>query len=63
MSGTSTTIEVRPSVVATRLRSGVLVAIGLLCAMTAAEVLFVRFVAGPDSVNMPAVADGIVPPP
>ena len=67
MSETSTTwhtIEARPSVVPTRLRSGFLIAIGLLCAMTAAEVLFLRFVAGPpDSVNMLPAAEGIAPPP
>jgi hypothetical protein len=39
MSGTSTTIEVRPNVVATRLRSGFLVAIGLLCAMIAVRAI------------------------
>ena len=66
MSETSTTwhtIEARRSVVSTRLRSGFLIAIGLLCAMTAAEVLFLRFVADPDSVNMLFAAEGMAPPP
>ena len=65
MSETSTTwhtIEARRSVVSTRLCSGFLIAIGLLCAMTAAEVLLLRFVA-PDGVNMLPAAEGIAPPP
>ena len=58
------TIAARPSVVATRLRSGFLIVIGLMCAMTAAEVLFLRFVtAHPDSVNMLFAAEGMAPPP
>jgi hypothetical protein len=59
----SHTIEVRPGVVATRLRSGFLIAVGLLCTMAAAEVLFLRYVAGPDGVNMLSAAETIAPPP
>jgi hypothetical protein len=62
-SATWHTIAARPSVVPTRLRSGFLIAIGLLCAMTTAEVLFLRSVAGHDSVNMLFAAEGIAPPP
>jgi hypothetical protein len=63
MSETSHTIEARPSVVATRPRSGSIIAVGLLCTMTAAEVLFLRYVAGPDGVNMLSAAEAIAPPP
>jgi hypothetical protein len=39
---------------------GILLAVVLLCAMAAAEVLFLTFVAGPDSVNMISAAEGII---
>jgi hypothetical protein len=66
MSETSTIshgIEARPGVVTTRPRSGFLIAVGLLCTMAAAEVLFLRYVAGPDSINMLSAAEAIAPPP
>ncbi len=47
---------------ARRQSGGFLLAVCLLCAMTTAEVLFLRFVAGPDSVNMMAAAEGIAIP-
>ena len=34
----------------------------ILITMTVAEVQFLRFVAGPDSVNLISAADGIIPP-
>ena len=42
-----------------RQRSGIVLAIVLLCAMAAVEVLFLRYVAGPDSVNLISAAEGI----
>jgi hypothetical protein len=62
MSGTHTvwhTLEQRRSRAANRERSGVMIAVALLCVMAAAEVLFLRFVAGPDSVNLISAAEGI----
>jgi hypothetical protein len=62
MSGTHTvwhTLEQRRRRAANRERSGVLIAVALLCAMAVAEVLFLRFVAGPDSVNLISAAEGI----
>jgi hypothetical protein len=38
-------------------------AIGLLCAIMAAEVLFVASVSGPDSANTMSTAEGFAPPP
>jgi hypothetical protein len=55
------TIEAGRNTAADRRRRGVLIAVGLLCAVTAAEVLFLRFVAGPDNANMPIAAEGITP--
>jgi hypothetical protein len=52
-------LEQRRSRAANRERSGVMIAVALLCAMAVAEVLFLRFVAGPDSVNLISVAEGI----
>jgi len=40
-------------------RSGVMLAAALLCAMAAAEVLFLNYVAGPDSVAMMMAAEGV----
>jgi hypothetical protein len=45
-------LEQRRATAASRHRTGVLLAAALLCAMAAAEVLYVRFVAGPDSVDL-----------
>jgi hypothetical protein len=42
-----------------RHRTGLLLAVCLLCAVAAAQVLFLYFVAGPDSVNLVAAAEGI----
>jgi hypothetical protein len=53
------TLDQRRSRAASRQRSGVLIAVALLCVMAAAEVLFLRFVAGPDSVNLISAAEGI----
>jgi hypothetical protein len=51
-------LDTRRSHAATQERSGMLLAVALLCVM-AAEVLFLRYVAGPDSVNMMQAAEGI----
>jgi hypothetical protein len=40
-------------------RSGFMLAVALLCAMAAAEVLFLNYVAGPDSVAMMMAAEGV----
>jgi hypothetical protein len=45
-----------------RERSGFMLAVALLCAMTVCEVLFLKYVAGPDSVAMIAAAEGITMP-
>jgi hypothetical protein len=55
-------MEARRNTAASRQRSGILLAICLVCAMAAAEVLFLRFVAGPDSVNMMVAAEGVAIP-
>ena len=52
-------LDERRSHAATQQRSGMLLAVALLCAMAAAEVLFLRYVAGPDSVDMMQAAEGI----
>jgi hypothetical protein len=52
-------LDTRCSHAATQERSGVLLAIALLCVMAAAEVLFLRYVAGPESVDMMQAAEGI----
>ncbi len=53
------TRESRTVSAATRERGGIVIAIGLLAAIAAGEVLFLNFVAGPDSVNMLSAAEGI----
>jgi len=50
------------SAVGSRERTGFMLAVVLLCAMTISEVLFLRFVAGPESVAMIAAAEGITMP-
>jgi hypothetical protein len=40
-------------------RAGLLLVAALLCAMAAAEVLFLNYVAGPDSVAMMMAAEGV----
>jgi hypothetical protein len=57
------TTKVRRSVVAKRRNSGILIAICLVGAMTAAEILFLRSAAAPDSANLLSAAEGIAPPP
>jgi hypothetical protein len=54
--------EARRNAAASRQRSGILLAICLLGVMAAAEVLFLRFAAGPDSVNMMVAAEGVAIP-
>ncbi len=44
-------------------RSGLLLAICLVAAMAVAEVLFLQFVAGPDSTELMVRTEGIAPPP
>lgn len=43
-------------------RAGVVLAAALLCVMAAAEVLFLQYVAGPDSVAMMMAAEGVAGP-
>ena len=52
----------RTTTAASRERSGLMLAICLLIAMAAAEVLFLRFAAGPESVNLISAAEGIAIP-
>jgi hypothetical protein len=52
-------LDARRSHAASQQRSGMLLAVALLCVMAAAEVLFLRSVAGPDSVAMMQAAEGI----
>lgn len=52
-------LAMRRSEAATRQRSGLLLAVALLCVMAAAEVLFLRYVAGPESADMMQAAEGI----
>jgi hypothetical protein len=52
-------LAVRRNTAVRRKRAGIALAIALVCAMAAAEVLFLAFVAGPDSVNLIAGAEGI----
>ena len=52
-------MEARRSDAANRHRSGIMLAAALLFAMALAEVAFLRYVAGPDSVNLMAAAEGI----
>jgi hypothetical protein len=40
-------------------RKGIMLAVALLCAMAAAEVLFLNYVAGPESVSMMMAAEGV----
>jgi hypothetical protein len=54
--------EARRSAVASPQRAGIMLAVCLLCAMTVAEVLFLHFVAGPDSVQLMVAAEGIAMP-
>jgi hypothetical protein len=51
-------LQTRRKVAAKRQLSGVLLAAGLLLAMGAAEVLFLTYVAGPDTVDILTAAQG-----
>jgi hypothetical protein len=51
-------VATRQKVAANRQRSGILVAVGLLVAMTAAEVLFLTYAAGPDTVDLLTAGQG-----
>jgi hypothetical protein len=42
-----------------RKRTGFMLAVALVCVMAAAEVLFLNYVAGPDSVAMMMAAEGV----
>ena len=52
-------MEARRSAAVSRDRAGLLIAAALLCAMAAAEVLFLQYVAGPESADLLAAAEGI----
>jgi hypothetical protein len=53
------TMQSRRTAAASRRRAGIGLTVCLLCAMAVAEVLFLRFVAGPDSVNLMVAAEGV----
>ena len=53
------TMETRRNAAAGRERAGLLCLAALLCAMAAAEVLFLQYVAGPESADLLAAAEGI----
>jgi hypothetical protein len=40
-------------------RPGIILLVALLCVMTAAEVLFLNYIVGPDSVAMMMAAEGV----
>ena len=52
-------MQVRRDVAVSRYWSGVVVAAVLLIAMCCAEVLFLKYVAGPDTVNLLSAAEGM----
>jgi hypothetical protein len=52
-------MEARRNPAVSRHRAGLLLAACLLCAVAAAQVLFLHFVAGPDSVEQMVAAEGI----
>ena len=65
MSGARTVwqdLETRRSATIHRQRTGMVIAVVLLCTMAAAEVLFLRYVAGPESMNLMSAAEGIATP-
>ena len=51
-------VATRQKVAAKRQRSGILLAVGLLIAMTVAEVLFLNFAVGPDTVDLLTAGQG-----
>jgi hypothetical protein len=56
------TLESRRSAAVTRKRASMLLLVCLLCAMAVSEVLFLKFFASPDSVNLLVAAEGVVIP-
>ena len=56
-------IEARRSASANRQRAGFMLAVALLCASAAAEVVFLNFVAAPGSAEMMQQAEGVALPP
>jgi hypothetical protein len=55
-------LESRRRADVTRKRASMLLLACLLCAMTVSEVLFLKFVASPDSVELLVAAEGVVIP-
>ena len=51
--------EERMHGVRSKKRTGIMLVAALLCVMAAAEVLFLNYVAGPDSVSMMMAAEGV----
>ena len=54
-------VQTRLKIADDRQRSGFLLAVGLLIAMSAAEVLFLTYVAGPDTVDLLTAGEGVPP--
>jgi ABC-type Fe3+-siderophore transport system permease subunit len=52
-------LETRRSVAVSRQRSALLLGAALLIAMCAGEVVFLNYVAGPDTVNILSAAEGM----
>jgi len=52
-------LETRRSLVTNRQRTSLLLGAGLLIAMCAGEVVFLNYVAGPDTVNILTAAEGM----
>jgi hypothetical protein len=52
-------LDVRRSTTASRKRIGMLLVAGLLIGMCAAEVAFLSYVVGPDTINAVATAEGM----
>ena len=52
-------LEVRRSTAASRHLTGMLLAIGLLIGMCTAEVLFLTYVVGPDTINILTASEGM----
>jgi hypothetical protein len=52
-------LEVRRSTAASRHLTGIMLAIGVLIGMCTAEVLFLNYVVGPDTINTLIAAEGM----
>jgi hypothetical protein len=52
-------LEVRRSAAASRKRTGMMLGVALLVGMCAAEVAFLKYVAGPDTIATLTAADGM----